>query len=193
MLAELLVAATVATATQPPLDEALALLQRRGEGESVEAVGPVQLAGFNFSRTVRIGPHAIAIIISTMWDSGVLLFGPGGAPVGSLKTDEVLRLWATDLDRDGTLELLTEERLIRGTGIRLCEFRLYSVVGHPHRLWSAESSHFRVAAWTGVPEDRQSFVRIVSRPEPHLQYRFPCGAGECVKHLTLSAGSIVER
>jgi hypothetical protein len=108
---------------------------------------------------------------------------------------EVLRLWAVDLDGDGTMELLTDERVGRGTGFRMHEFRLYRAAGHLKRVWSADSLHTE-APWS--PEgvrilvDRQSFVRILNSPTPHLEYREPCGRQECIKELFMKGDSLVE-
>ena len=177
----------------PSAAEALALLDRHAEGEAVKSIGPIELAGFNFSRNLQLSRQRFALVVSTLWDSGILLFGPTGVPINMLKTDEVLRTWTVDLDRDGTFELLTEERLIRGTGIQLTEFRLYSAARRLRRIWHAQGRHYRDAAWTGAEVDRQSFVRIISEAQrPSLEYRYPCGTRECIRQVSLSRGGVVE-
>jgi hypothetical protein len=183
----------VFAAELPSAAEASILLERHARGEAVNSIGPIQLAGFNFSRSLRLNQQRSALVVSTLWDSGILLFDAAGKAIDVLKTGEVLRVWTADLDGDGKLEVLTEERLIRGTGIELTEFRLYSGARRLRRLWRAEGLHYRDAAWNGVAVDRQSFVRIISGDgAPFLQYRYPCGARECIRRVVLSRGGEVE-
>jgi hypothetical protein len=194
MLGILILALGPAVAQLPTSAEALTLLIRHAEGDPVKRVGPIELAGFNFSRALALGTRRSALVVSTLWDSGILLFDHEGRPINVLKTDEVLRVWTVDLDRDGTLEVLTEERLIRGTGIQLTEFRLYSAAPRLRRLWRREALHYRDAAWTGEEVDRQSFVRIVSGDRASfLEYRFPCRAQECIRRVLLARGTVEEQ
>jgi len=193
MLGILILALGPAVAQLPPSAEALTLLTRHAEGDPVKQVGSIELAGFNFSRSLALGTRRSALVISTLWDSGILLFDREGRPINMLKTDEVLRVWTVDVDRDGTLEVLTEERLIRGTGLQLTEFRLYSAATRLRRLWRREALHYRDAAWTGEEVDRQSFVRIVSADRaPFLEYRFPCSTQQCSRRVILSRGTVAE-
>jgi hypothetical protein len=133
------------------------------------------------------------VIVSTLWDSGVFFFGPGGRQMNVLKTAEVLRSWTVDLDGDGIRELVTEERVLRGTGLHEAEFRLYSVTGSGRLLWRGESTAYADAWWKGYAYDRRSYLRIVKdATHPYLQYRHACGDRECVRRLRVAGGALFE-
>jgi hypothetical protein len=173
----------------PSLDTALGLLKRFREEGGVAAVGPVPLNGFNFSKVVHVGRGAAALVISTLWESGIFLYDAAGNASDFMPCAEVTRLWAVDLDQDGTIELLTDERVGRGTGFQLYEFRLYTLTGgRLKRIWKAES--YRLEANVSVQVDRRSYVRIRSTPTPHLEYLRPCGRQQCLQQLVVEAGQV---
>jgi len=169
-------------------------LKRFDGGESITTVGPIPLAGFNFWRRISLGEDRSAVVVSTLWDSGIFFFGPHGNPLNVLQTAEVLRYWVVDLDRDGTQELVTEERVLRGTELLESEFRLYSVTDRGRLLWNAESTAYAGAWWKGFPYDRRSYLRIFAKEDqPYLQYRYPCGGRECIKRLAVARGKLFEQ
>jgi hypothetical protein len=188
MIAVPLLLAVLAPATQlPKLDVALAEVERYRAGGSGAAVGAVSLSGFNSHRVLDLGPKGQALVISTLWDSGIFLYGANGAPLGFVATGEIMRVWTVDLDQDGTLEMLTDERVGRGTGFQLYEFRLYTAGRGLKRAWRAE--RYRLEANQGIQFERRSFVRV-HRVPPWLEYRRPCGADQCIQRLALEAGAV---
>jgi len=189
----MILASLLAVGPTPSESQVLGLLKRHDLGESINSVGPIPLAGFNFWRQVPLGQGRSAVIVSTLWDSGVFFFGPGGRQLNVLKTAEVLRSWTVDLDGDGIRELVTEERVLRGTALHEAQFRLYSVTGHGRLLWRGESTAYADAWWKGYAYARRSYLRIVKdATHPYLEYRHGCGGRECVTRLRVAGGELHE-
>lgn len=188
-----ILAAVLAVPHAPSESQVLELLKRHDLGEPMKSVGPIPLAGFNFWRRVPLGQGHSAVIVSTLWDSGVFFFGPGGRHRNVLKTAEVLRSWTVDLDGDGIRELVTEERVLRGTALHEAEFRLYSAAGNGRLLWRGESTAYAGAWWKGHAYDRRSYLRIIKdATHPYLQYRHACGGRECVRRLRVARGELLD-
>ena len=191
-----MLAAVLAAAEVPSLPDALAQLRAYEEGSQAKSIGPIDLRGYNSHRLLSLSHNRRVLIVSTLWGSSIVFVDRSGRVREILEAGEIDqgRTWVADLDGDAALELITDERVGRGTGFQLRMFRVYTVSGHARRLWEAESYRLE-APWTPerviLLEDRRSYLRIRRSPEPHLEYRYLCGKRQCGKRVTVKEGRVI--
>ncbi|HXG58217.1 MAG TPA: hypothetical protein VNL91_04270 [Thermoanaerobaculia bacterium] len=160
-LAVLLISCESSDAAETDLQHARAVLERKRAGTATEdALGPLPLAAFKDAWEFRFGDGRTVLIVSTEYAGAILLYSSAGGLVTARRTGSALSVQSQDVNADGTPELLTEEVVGRGTGIRDHQFVLYSIGSAGiETAWHGEALTHR-AIGDAQASRRVGFVRI---------------------------------
>ena len=124
---------------RPTQAEVVALLKKRIAGETVKSLGPIDLGGFHYARTLDLGGGRSVVAVSCNLGGGLLAFGATGDFIAARRTWEQASVQLVDLEGDGQDEVITVEKDGVGTG-------LVSWMYHAYRLAPDRWEHL----WSGV-------------------------------------------
>ena len=164
------------TTARPALHDVITLLKKRARGESVTSVGPVSLAGFNYSRVLELGGGRALVVISCNLGGGLMAFAPDGQLLATRRTWEQRSVQLADLDHDDQDEVITVELDEVGTGLVGWRYHIYRLSSDGWKqLWSAVSYlSIKIGA---KAEIREGFLRLSDLDRNHVRLVYAARSG----------------
>lgn len=133
------------------LDRAREAIERIRNGSARdELIGSTRLNGFRFAQEVPMPDGRMLLIVSREDGGALILYSARGALLGLTETARILSIQLVHLNNDDTPELVTEQLVGRGTGVRDQDFVVYRVdAGRMVYIWRGEALVHRSPALDG--------------------------------------------